>query len=357
MATQVCDVVIVGCGCPEKSMGWYHAKQLLDGEIASARLVDIVEPWFLDGGADSPGGLEFKAWSEEVATKHGVRIHKSLADMPDVAAGSKTMALVAGRAADNPKLLKDLVAKGILFIYLEKPGATSVQELEDMAKYAKDAGAEVYMGYNKNVASFVKKARDFSATVDANSVITFFHNNPYKPEELDECFSRNSEGMLKNMCVHELCLLVTYYGVSVDSIKSVEADKDYSKCEVRGGFTDFSKVRFAITTNDGNTLKVQADRCGGNNTGAIVHVDGNEKFQILSPDDELQKVVSAKTVANPGYMPYFFLNHDDYITLKERVCARAAGGQVPDGVASIDVGVQTLKVAEYLTPILQEQLK
>eukprot|EP01048_Picozoa_sp_COSAG05_P000984 COSAG05_NODE_31_length_28416_cov_170.150652_7_plen_83_part_00 len=41
---------------------------------------------------------------------------------------------------------------------------------------------------------------------------TFVHNNDYALEELDECFERNAEGMLKNMAVHELALAVTHYG-------------------------------------------------------------------------------------------------------------------------------------------------
>ena len=45
-------------------------------------------------------------------------------------------------------------------IFLEKPGAPSVGELEEMAAYAADKGVEVYMGYNKNVTPYVLKVRD-----------------------------------------------------------------------------------------------------------------------------------------------------------------------------------------------------
>ena len=41
---------------------------------------------------------------------------------------------------------------------------------------------------------------------------TFVHLNAYKTEELGECFERNAEGMLKNMAIHELAVLATYYG-------------------------------------------------------------------------------------------------------------------------------------------------
>jgi len=51
-----CDVILIGCGVPKRGMGWYHAKQLLDGDVPSARLTTVVEPWFLGQGADSPPG-------------------------------------------------------------------------------------------------------------------------------------------------------------------------------------------------------------------------------------------------------------------------------------------------------------
>ena len=68
------------------------------------------------------------------------------------------------------------------------------------------------------------------------------------------------------------------------------------------------------------------------------------------------EVVEAKQAAHPGWMPYFHLQHDDYVTLKQRVCAAVATGGSPEGVASIDVATETLKVAEKLTASLTEEL-
>ena len=49
----------------------------------------------------------------------------------------------------------------------------------------------------------------------------------------------------------------------------------------------------------------------------------------------------------------------DYATLKKRVAKAVAEGNPSsaEGVATIDVAVETLKVAEHLTPLLMEQLK
>ena len=75
-----------------------------------------------------------------------------------------------------------------------------------------------------------------------------------------------------------------------------------------------------------------------------------------TPDKALMEVVEAKQAAHPGWMPYFHLQHDDYVTLKERVCAACLSGSPPEGIATIDIAIETLKVAEYLTPTLRKEL-
>ena len=76
------------------------------------------------------------------------------------------------------------------------------------------------------------------------------------------------------------------------------------------------------------------------------------------PDAELEATVAARSAANPDWMPYFHLQHDDYITLKERCCAHVAAGSSgdPEGIATIQIGYDTLKLAETLKPMLEKQL-
>ena len=50
MASEPCEIVLVGCGAPSRGMGWYHAEQLLKGKCPSGKLLYIVEPWFLGAG-------------------------------------------------------------------------------------------------------------------------------------------------------------------------------------------------------------------------------------------------------------------------------------------------------------------
>jgi len=357
-----CDVVLVGCGVPKRGMGWYHAKQMLEQDCPSARLTTVVEPWFLGAGADSPPGKIFNEWAQEMTAKYGTKFVKSV---DEIELEGPTIALISGRTADNPALLEEVINKGVTHVYLEKPGAPTVTELQQMKDFAASKGVPVYMGYNKNVTPYVKKALEFEGQTPGAST-TFVHLNAYKTEELGECFERNSEGMLKNMAIHELALLATYYDVTVENIKSVTADSEYSELLTLTGpsgkeFTDFAKIGFTLETHTGKTVTVKADRCGsttGGGSEATVSVDGVEQFKSVTPDEELQQHCDAEAKADPDMMPYFFLQHDDYITLKESAAAHIVAGKegAPPGMATIDIAVETLRVAEYLTPYLQKAL-
>jgi predicted dehydrogenase len=321
----------------------------------------IVEGWFMGAGGDSPAGQDFKEWQDATEASYGTTFVASLADIPPPEA--PRLALISGRTADNPKLLTECIANGAKCIYLEKPGAPTVTELEQMKKEADEAGVEVLMGYNKNVCKYVRKTREFASTVPGSEV-TFVSNNAYEntPESLGECFERNAEGMLKNMAIHELALLVSFYDVSVDNIAEVIADKEFSSMQTLKGpsgkdFTDFDKIKFTIKTKNGNTVSVAADRCGGTDSFATVSASGEEVFRYYMPDEEDKVHVQELEAKYPTAMPYFFTQDPDYIIVKERVAKHTVDGQPADGVATIGVAVETLKVAEYLTPILQEQLK
>jgi predicted dehydrogenase len=328
----------------------------------SASLDYIIEPWFLGGGADSPPGIEFKEWADDAEKAYGVKFATSLDDLPPPA--QPRLALISGRTADNPKLLSESIKKGAKCIYLEKPGAPTVAELAAMKAEAEAAGVEVLMGYNKNVCKYVRKTREF-AEANPGSHVTFVSNNAYEntPESLGECFERNAEGMLKNMAIHELALLVSFYDVSVDNIESATADKEFSSMQTLKGpsgkdFTDFDKIKFTIKTKNGKQVSVQADRCGGTDSFATVtDPSGKEVFRYYMPDEEDKVHVMELQEKYPTAMPYFFTQDPDYITVKERVAKHTVDGEPAEGIATIGVAVETLKVAEYLTPIFQEQLK
>merc|ERR1719203_2114727 len=334
------EVILVGCGAPNRGMGWYHAIQMLGDRCPSASLDYVIEPWFLGAGAEGPGGPEFKIWKEETEAKYGTKFGTSLEDLP--AAEQPRMALISGRTADNPRLLTECIANGCKCIYLEKPGAPTVAELQSMKDEADAAGIEVLMGYNKNVCKYVRNTREFAAS-NPGSHTTFVSNNAYEntAESLGECFERNAEGMLKNMAIHESALLVSFYDVSVDNIESVTADKEFSSLQTLKGpsgkeWTDFDRIKFTIKTKTGKEVSVAADRCGGTDSYATASKDGEEKFRYYMPDDEDKKLVEELTAKYPTAMPYFF-------TVKERVAKHTVDGAPAEGIATIDVAIETLR--------------
>jgi hypothetical protein len=122
-------------------------------------------------------------------------------------------------------------------------------------------------------------------------------------------------------------------------------------------WTDFDKIKFTIKTKSGNEVSVSADRCGGTDSFATVTKGDEEVFRYYMPDEEDEKLVKELTAKYPTAMPYFFTQDPDYVTVKERVAKHTVDGQPAEGIATIEVAIETLRVAEYLTPMLQEQLK
>lgn len=368
MAARQASVVLVGCGRPLKSMGWYHAEQLLAGRCPSAALKYVVEPFYMSEGAKNISGYDdFQSWRKTIEDKDAVAFFEMVKEVPPPANDESRMAIISARTSDNPALFDSCLDIGCKTIFLEKPGAPTVKELEEMKLKADEAGTSVFMGFNKNVSNYLTRTREFADASDAKCDVTFLHNNAYEntEEELAECFERNAEGMLKNMAIHELAILATFYDTSVDNIATVEADKEYSSCKTLRGpasgdmFTDFDKIKFKITTKNGKEASVAADRCGGDDSVGIVTnaATGDELARFVMPDEEAVTNIANLERLYPGAQPYFFTQDPDYCVVKERVARNCVDGIEAEGVASLDVAIESLKVAEYLTPLLQEQLK
>ena len=89
----------------------------------------------------------------------------------------------------------------------------------------------------------------------------------------------------------------------------------------------------------------------------MTDANGEEVFRYWMPDEEDKVKVQELQAKYPTAMPYFFTQDPDYVTVKERVAKHTVTGEEAEGVATIGVAVETLRVAEYLTPTLMEQLK
>lgn len=105
------EVSIVGCGQPRRGMGWFHAQQLLDGQIPGARLAYVVEPWLLTGGRRTQAGEDFASWSQLAETR-GTEVVETAAAIPVIAEGGVALAVICGRTHDNPQLLSEILGRG-----------------------------------------------------------------------------------------------------------------------------------------------------------------------------------------------------------------------------------------------------
>jgi len=303
--------------------------------------------FFLGAGKGNPLAKEFGTWADGLPA---VNFHASIADV-SMSSGPQ-LVIICGRTGDNPRFFKEAVSKGFSHIYLEKPGAESVVELEAMEALAKEKGVSVFMGFNRNFSKYVRLAHEFMDKKDAS--LTLLRNDCFNSEDsLDECFERNAEGMMKNMMCHELMVLITYYALKVDSIQRVVPDKSYTVKQTRKGHQDFSRVGFTLVLKSGQEFKLVGDRQGGEHAETTVSLSG-QKFTAVRPDPEILATSKRLEEECPGCMPYFYLQDGEYIALKQQVVShivsRSSG--MPEGVASISHAIECLKVCDFVTEAL-----
>jgi len=351
------NYAVVGVGLAGRGMGWFHALQLVNGDVPSARLSDVVEPFFLgDVGKKTGGGEAFAKDVVQVWEPEGVKFHASLDGLWQGVDGPK-VALIAGRTVDNPSLFRAALKAGATHILLEKPGAPTVTELEAMAKEADEKGVPVFMGFIKNIASYFEEALKVVEANDGNKC-TLISRNDYTKDTLSECFARNSEGLLKNMAIHELALAAQFFGMRADNITAVTLENpDNCECLTLDGRTDFSKIDFTLTNSEGKVVRVYADRCAGDGCCAKVHdAKGTELFSKELVDAASVERVKARAAEHPDWLSYLITQEPEYADLKGRCAKAALANDFPPAVATIHVAIAALKLAEYLTPVLQAKL-
>lgn len=154
------------------------------------------------------------------------------------------------------------------------------------------------------------------------------------------------------MAIHELALLVSFFGVTVDTVEDFNLNTNalFTEQLTIAGYTDFSKIGFSVTTKSGSAVSVMADRCGGNVSFASVKDGaGMEVKKFEAPDAEAQKKLELQCAEDPEMMPYFFIQSDDYFTLKNVVINSALENTSAGNVATIQIAINALKLAEYFT--------
>ena len=203
-------------------MGWHHALQMVEGEIPSANLTDVAELWFLGGGGQpgrQPAAL-VKEWEPK-----GVKFHASVSSVaapPLKAKGGAHLRPYGGQ----PEAAEGGHRRG-LHLRVSRSSARPPCRSSRRWRASLSKGIPVYMGYNKNVTKYVTDALagrrppglGLDGTLPQQCV----------PEEgAARVLRAQRRGHAQEHGRARFALLVTYYGVKGDNIKTVTPDKAYS---------------------------------------------------------------------------------------------------------------------------------
>lgn len=342
------NMLFVGCGVPKKGMGWCHIYQAWK-YMPKVNVCGVVEPFFLGAGAGT--NPEFEEFRKESQDSFSWYDSVDTASIPD-----NTVALLSARTADNAGFIEQLLKKGIRAIYLEKPGATTSAGLQSIRDICADAGVPCMMGYNKNGSDYLARTMNYVRSVQAAGrpvSVTFEHTNAYTPETIQECFERNSEGMLRNMACHELALAVSLFDINSSNLKNVSVLSEASNMQTLGGFTDFDKLGFTLENTAGTKVTIKASRMGGQ--GSVAYCEDQE-FNVVTPE---ATAAAAKLEQDlPGMISYFYPQWGDYITLKAKITEHVGMGKagLPEGVVTVDNGVEVMKLCDSLTTQFKKEL-
>eukprot|EP00450_Noctiluca_scintillans_P030030 CAMPEP_0194545958 /NCGR_PEP_ID=MMETSP0253-20130528/89953_1 /TAXON_ID=2966 /ORGANISM="Noctiluca scintillans" /LENGTH=386 /DNA_ID=CAMNT_0039393005 /DNA_START=42 /DNA_END=1199 /DNA_ORIENTATION=+ len=371
--TDQLRVVGVGCGEPKKSMGWFHLQQMLGDP--RLKFDAVVEPWFLGAGKEAPGSEAFAKFCEEMRAKHpDVLLCSSTEELPMLRGPDDppVLAVIAGRTCDAPKLFRGMCERGVSHIYLEKPGAESAADLEDLALLAREQGVAVVVGYNKNVSDYVQGAlAQLEGMEDMSPTVVLEHNNAFDTDEDLLSFVRGpgAEGLVHNMCCHELALAATLFGVTRQRVHAVVLEPDESELfELVAPKEDWRRVAYRLLLRDVEgsqqlplahrlpELRFVANRSGGNFSQVRVTAQGQEErcFRLPSPEQEIE--VRAAQAEGPEVRPYFFQQATDYQRLRGGFAQHILEGLpgTPPGVVDLRGAVETLRLADMIAHALRE---
>lgn len=314
-AGNVVEVIFIGCGRPNFSMGWTHLEQMLREPLASlAAVVGVVEPYYLSEACVP--GEDAELFREYVAAHKDLRFVPSCTalakELPAVAPGRVRAAIISTRTPDVlPAFQGAVLELGCRAVYLEKPGAATVAHLDDIAQLAEKHQVDVVVGYNRNVSLHVRRALAFAKEREADKgtppSVTLLHGNPFCDKEMNEVFRRCRPGLFYDMACHELAIAVGFFGLTAAGYSELRVDKASSLQAVHGGITDFVRAAFSLRPAPGaEPIGFQIDRQAGSFNG--IDVDGR---RFLSGEPPLLYTNPLQSLSS-----HIALNYDQYVEAK-----------------------------------------
>ncbi len=355
------DVVIIGCG--PKSVGWFHLMQFLDMPNVTVRA--IVEPFYLDT-SKCPYPPQSFVDLVVMLDDMGIRCVNHVGRL-DVFL-QHTLCVVAGRTSDNPRFFRECIGHGASHIYLESPGAPTIEQLHDMQTLAETRGVEVYMGYQRVCASYIQKAVSLSRSVP-KAHIFFCHNEIHQSNELNKVVSRHPVGMIHSMAVQELAILVMQFGVKAKEIETFKVNTNrlfserltFNDENNSRKVTDLSRVAFKITTKDRRrSVSIMADRCGGVVSFAVVKSHAGKELQrFQSHNADHVSMIQSQLRDDMEISHQFDIESEEYLELKRRIVKSilSTNSQKSFGLVSVRDGVDIMELADYCSGEINAALK
>jgi len=325
--------------------------QMLDdrGLASLARVVGVVEPFFLsDAGSQAPGAEEFQAY---VAEHPGIPFVASCSELPEPK--RPRVAVIATRTKDLPVMFEEAILVGkCSHAYIEKPGATEAAELERMRALAEKHGAGAVVGYARNGSAFAVGAHDRKRE-EPDAEVTLLHFNDFArtEEALSECFSRNSEGFMKNTLCHDFAIAVHLYGLRADSLCDLKVDAK-TELATHGGLSDFVTAAFSLRPAPGERpLHFWGTRCAPENVMAceVTLPSGKrERFSLGNPPPPPCPCDGLNTILATQY--------ELYINGKRNFLESIVAGHGKTYLLSLSDSAEVLRIAEKANTLVRAAL-
>ena len=351
------EVILVGVGLPGRSVGWLHLEQLL--QVPQVNVTDIVEPWWMGNDADTTGRRLFAEARSSIKALGQIRFHATIDQVSSFTRRNPCLVVIASRASDTPKLFRSAVERGASHIFVEKPCATTLEEIRAMKALADKFGVDVVVGYQKTVSDYVQRAVDFCAARQRQIITVLLeHHNPHSLGDLGSVFRQNREGMLLNQCSHELAVWITHWDLTPEDVIDIQVDRERTTLSTIDGITDFSEISFILTTTQGQRLGLQASRCGGMESRITIceGPDGDEAVFTLTSAEE-EAVAIRKQAENPDLVWYQPRFEKDYRRLKQLFIDHISSGAsgVPDQLPTLETAIKVIELGESLSPAIRAQ--
>ncbi|WP_444959740.1 Gfo/Idh/MocA family oxidoreductase [Microbulbifer sp. VVAC002] len=318
MNQYVVHVTVVGVGLPGESIGWLHLSQLMN--MRNVVVDAIVEEYWLSSDVESSEkGMVFRNEMARLKAQYGdFKTYSSVAQIPDAHPSFKNLVVISVRTPLAKGIFKSVVNKGYRNIYLEKPGADSLEKLREMERIADRNNVNVVVGYQKHIANYVDRAERLNEQWKLKSrSVGFIHHNPHPEANLESIFRQNSEGMLLNQCCHELELCIAKWNLALHNITDVVVNRDETVQKRFGDIEDFKKLSFTLKTNLGVSFSFLATRCEGVENCIVMRkgLRGDPVFIRQAMEDVLDRALEL-TRKEKGGMWYCYLFERDYRNLK-----------------------------------------